>query len=239
MLRRSSAAILRPVIQLYHIAGPSFPDNSKLRRKSHENFQQFIVFACGFFIVCSSIISLFGSERVGDLIAKNLIKNGRLLSSSTSAPPLSYAQRQDMTWPDNKCRSEFPLLYPQLEESFHYWKKRGGITKQLIDQNEKSHAEHWGHARVLIRNRKAYLRSFREGTDTRNSALVHLIALAVDTWPTSSFIGRDRHADLIPPIDMFVTPGDRETNITEAAWAVTRPTDGSEPGNWLLVSLLG
>lgn len=226
-------------MQLYNAAGPSFPQSSKSQNTSHQKLQQFIVFACALFIVTSSIISLFGSELVNDLIVKNIVKNARyqkLFAENTSKPALTYAQRQDMTWPDDKCRAEFPLLYPQLEETFLYWKKKGGITKQIIENNAKVHDRRWGHARVMIRNRKVYLRSFTEGTDTRNSAMIHLIALAVDTWPTSSPIGQDRRADLIPPIDMFVTPGDRDANLLEAGWAVTKPTDGSEPGNWLLVS---
>ena len=70
------------------------------------------------------------------------------VSAGTSAKALSWAQRNDRTWPDDKCRREFPLLYPQLEELVNYWQQRGGLNQSVVDNNEQQADTRWGHTRV-------------------------------------------------------------------------------------------
>jgi hypothetical protein len=63
--------------------------------------------------------------------------------------------------------------------------------------------------------------------------MVHLIAMAVDSWPTSSKL-KNGEDDILPPIDLILSPGDRDTGFGEAGWAVTKPSNGRERGTWLL-----
>lgn len=84
-----------------------------------------------------------------------------------------------------------------------------------------------------------YIRSFKEGRETRNSAMVRLVATAVDSWPTSSKrVGGKVEDDILPPIDIILTAGDKDTGFGEGGWAVTKPSDGREQGTWLLVGTI-
>jgi hypothetical protein len=79
-----------------------------------------------------------------------------------------------------------------------------------------------------------YIRSFREGRETRNSAMVRLIATAVDSWPTSTKRAGKMEDDILPPIEIILTAGDKDTGFGKGGWAVTKPSDGREQGTWLL-----
>lgn len=78
-----------------------------------------------------------------------------LISSRTqrkaSLPALSKAKQRDLTMSDYECQRNFPLLYPQLEVLEKYWQERGGITKQMLDENERGGTERWGFVRVSTR----------------------------------------------------------------------------------------
>ena len=78
-----------------------------------------------------------------------------------------------------------------------------------------------------------FIRSFNEGPETRNSALIHHLSQAVASWPTSS--GKD---DPLPTLDLILSPGDKDAFAEGGAWAVTkRLDDASQNGTWLIVSL--
>lgn len=52
---------------------------------------------------------------------------------------------------DYECQRNFPLLYPQLEVLEKYWQERGGITKHMLDENERGGTERWSFVRVSTR----------------------------------------------------------------------------------------
>lgn len=153
MSRRSSSISYRPMVQMPHnsqvyraISG----GGGKLR-DSHR-IQYLITYIAVVFLIGSGVIALFGSESVNDFLVSSLsshsMHGGRLLSASTSATALTPGQRLDRTWPEDRCRAEFPLLYPQLEENARYWRRKGGIKKDMIDFNQEHSNSGWGHTRV-------------------------------------------------------------------------------------------
>lgn len=66
--------------------------------------------------------------------------------------------------------------------------------------------------------------------------MVRLIAMAVDSWPTSTRRSGGVEDDILPPIDIILTAGDKDLGFGEGGWAVVKPADGRDPGTWLLVS---
>lgn len=155
------------------------------------------------------------------------------MRDTLSAPALSWAQRNDRTMTDEQCRQEFPLLYPQLEELVSWWIHRGGVSKEIIDSLEKRVSSKWGHVRLIIQNGQMFIRSFKEGSETRNSALVHLIQTAIDSWPTSSH--NPLEGDRLPTVDLILSPGDRDAFPREGAWMVTKRIDDPvHKGTWLI-----
>lgn len=168
------------------------------------------------------------ADLTGDNTFATLPKS---VQDKLSLPALSESKRRDRTMNDEKCRKEFPLLYPQLDELMRYWQTRGGISKEMIDENEKGAAPHWGHARLIIRRGKVYIRAFKEGAETRNSALVHLIQQAVESWPDGG-IAKD---DTLPTLDLILSPGDRDIFPNQASWTVTKSIkDHRHTGKWLI-----
>lgn len=167
-------------------------------------------------------------ELTGDNTFATLSK---AVQDRLSLPALAEQNRRDRTMNDERCRKEFPLLYPQLDELMRYWQTRGGISKKMIDENEKEAAPHWGHARLIINRGKVYIRAFKEGTETRNSALVHLVQQAVESWPGGG-VAKD---DTLPTIDLILSPGDKDIFPNAASWTVTKSIkDHRHTGKWLI-----
>lgn len=160
------------------------------------------------------------------------------------AEGLSHARQVDKTMSDDVCRREFPLLYPQLEELRSWYERRGGLRRETIDALESSTDPRWGFVRVIIHDHKLYIRSFKEGGETRNSALVHILEEAMNSWPTSgedTFRSRwlngsniGSHGSL-PSIDLILSPGDRDCFPSEGGWMVTKNRfDHAHKGTWLI-----
>lgn len=153
------------------------------------------------------------------------------IQEKISYPAMSERDRRDRTMKDERCRKEFPLLYPQLDELMRYWQMQGGISKEMIDQNEKEAAPHWGHVRLIINRGKVYIKAFKEGDETRNSALVHLVQQAVESWPGGG-VAED---DTLPTIDLILSPGDKDIFPNQASWTVTKSIkDHRHTGKWLI-----
>lgn len=92
------------------------------------------------FIIVSALFSLLPGQSSVELITKPRYSNGINTQSmlvGTSQKSLTWAERNDRSWSDVRCRKEFPLLYPQLEELVQFWKERGGLSKDIVDKNEE------------------------------------------------------------------------------------------------------
>lgn len=109
-----------------------------------------IVLCMTLFIIISAISSLVRkSEESRTFSPDNAFSRlPEKVQQRLSMRALSFADQRDRTMDAQRCQREFPLLYPQLEDLEAYWKERGGVTRQLVDTNDKGAAEHWGHARV-------------------------------------------------------------------------------------------
>lgn len=83
---------------------------------------------------------------------------------------------------------------------------------------------------LIVHNGQIFIRTFREGAETRNSALVHLIQQAVDSWPSGPG-GKES----LPTIDLVLSPGDRDLFPEDGGWGVTRHIrDERATGRWLI-----
>lgn len=79
----------------------------------------------------------------------------------------------------DQCSKEFPLFYPQLHGNEVAWRKAssGGITQPLL-QSAISHGGN-GSAHLIISDGKLYIRSFKQGIQSRLTSVVHLFNLAL------------------------------------------------------------
>lgn len=95
-----------------------------------------------------------------------------------------------------------------------------------------------GHApQVIIRDGQIFVRSFQEGEETRNSALIQLLSHAIASWPTSKLTRSGVTEDRLPPIDLVLSPGDKDNFPSSGGWTVTKKiSDGTQNGTWLIVS---
>lgn len=125
-----------------------------LQRTQHYLFLSAIAFIA--IAALSSIISLGPASRGyrGNISTKQLSTSlpnapGSFLPiGETSAKALTSAQRNDRTMSDDRCRAEFPLLYPQLRELEQYWRGQGGLNKSTVDINEAQLTDAFGCTRV-------------------------------------------------------------------------------------------
>ncbi|UZJ52248.1 hypothetical protein CBS101457_001568 [Exobasidium rhododendri] len=202
-----------------------------------------MVTAVTVFMVVSTFFALLPGKSHDKLLdkaryASALVSTAGLAGTYDKA--LSWAERNDRSWPDDKCRQEFPFLYPQLEEVANYWTEKGGLTKSVVDRNEEHIIPNkgTGYTRVIIRNGQLFIRSFSEGPETRNSALIHHLSQAVASWPTSSTLRKGKGGkvgDRLPSVDLILSPGDKDTFNDGGGWAVTKKIgDTSQNGTWLI-----
>lgn len=123
-----------------------------MSKQPKHHSSEVIVYLVIAFLGVSTFFSIFGSNKYALRRARPpppaFHPHGPVQYAETSAPPLSYAERNDLTWSDQKCRVEFPIFYPQLEELGKYWKDRGGLNKTIIDDLERDVTDYWGYSRV-------------------------------------------------------------------------------------------
>ena len=111
------------------------------------------------FIALSAFFSILPGQSKKESFTRprpNYGMDAEAMRLGTSTRSLTWAERNDRTFSDERCRQEFPLLYPQLEEISHYWKERGGLNKSIIDRNEE-HVKllsHVGYTRVSRRRER-------------------------------------------------------------------------------------
>jgi hypothetical protein len=109
--------------------------------------QDILVTASVAFIFLSLFLSILPRDAIARLIVHS---ESGTVPPFTAARSLTRLERNDRTWSDVKCRQEFPLLYPQLEDVTQYWRNLGGLNKSDIDTNEEHIRSNkfWGYTRV-------------------------------------------------------------------------------------------
>ncbi|SPO26218.1 uncharacterized protein UTRI_02494 [Ustilago trichophora] len=169
------------------------------------------------------------------LVLSLLPASSSLTSASRNASKgLSPERRRDRTMTESTCRSEFPLLFPQLEANVAAWKDKGGISYADLDQAARTSATNWGMARVVIRDGQLYLRQVREGGESRISALLHLLNTAITTLPSSA--DQASISSNGTGIELVLSEADKDASASsDAIWVLSKKI--SEPaakGTWLM-----
>ncbi|CAO1624644.1 unnamed protein product [Parajaminaea phylloscopi] len=203
------------------------------------------------FLVASFVLSILPASRVAPAEVLGQAATAPVDAAQQSQPahvlnstgviPLPVELRSALTLPQTVCRAEFPLLYPQLEELKSHWKQRGGIQKADVDRLEKAAAsqDRWAWARVIIKDGRLWIRSYRNGADTRQRALLALLNNAIVSDPAfaSGIQNSTGTSDLLPPVDIVMSTGDRDgfPGYDEGpGWVLTkRIKDAKAVGTWL------
>lgn len=202
--------------------------NNNSNRRSSSRAEKSIVLAFGHYAFLATIgfvaLCLFCSIFPLSLSQQNADGRRR---GHTGLPLL---RQRDLTMDESTCVTEFPAFYQQLEDNVKAWKAKGGVTKLDVDHAAQGSLGAWGYARIVIRDGNLYVREFREGVESRMSALLHLINQAITTDP-----GAHHRNGPLPPIDMVLSTADRDGNSSPAAWVIAKPTsEDPSLGRWLL-----
>ncbi|KAM0755468.1 hypothetical protein T439DRAFT_282816 [Meredithblackwellia eburnea MCA 4105] len=125
----------------------------------------------------------------------------------------------DRSLTQEQCDIVFPDLYKEADRSRDYWRKRGGVTLDLLTK-----AEEKGQARVMIHNNRnggltsmytqLYIKSysdFQQGTRTRATLAAINEALVTALEP-------------LPDIEFVIQSGDNGV-VAGAPWALGRKAD--------------
>ncbi|TNY17190.1 glycosyl transferase family 90-domain-containing protein [Rhodotorula diobovata] len=118
----------------------------------------------------------------------------------------NYELALDRHLTQEQCDAIYPGLYLEVERARDYWKARGGVTQQDLDD-----AEAQGQARALIVNNRLYVKSYSDAQQgTRTKAALALINEALITAP-----------EPVPDIEFVIQTGDN--GIPHGApWALGR-----------------
>lgn len=191
---------------MYRFGYSPIGDHPQTRLRLTGAVIQIPALVCLVFLLCSLGFSFFSPRR------------SRPLGPST---PLPRALHNNVALPADRCYTEFPLLYPQLEDQVQAWTdantKRGLITKSMIDKLESAARTqtNWNWARVIIEDGQVYIRGMYKGPDTRMMAMLTLLDEVVKSDPSLGGTsarrgGYEEEEERLPPIDMILTAGDKD-----------------------------
>nr|XP_031863812.1 uncharacterized protein CI109_000454 [Kwoniella shandongensis]KAA5530884.1 hypothetical protein CI109_000454 [Kwoniella shandongensis] len=79
----------------------------------------------------------------------------------------------------DECTNRFPDLYREADRAQRLYKKRGGITKEMVEEAEKDN----GNARLVILNNKLFVKTYKGGINTRTQAAMAQVHRTVMTSP--------------------------------------------------------
>ncbi|GAA6035919.1 hypothetical protein JCM8097_005164 [Rhodosporidiobolus ruineniae] len=118
----------------------------------------------------------------------------------------SYNLELDRRLSQSQCDAVFPNLYLEVDRAVDYWKARGGVSLQDLDD-----AEVKGQARAMIYNNRLYVNSYSSSQQgTRTKAILALINEALTTSP-----------EPVPDIEFVLQTGDNGLPAG-APWALGR-----------------
>lgn len=95
------------------------------------------------------------------------------LTLLASQPSLPAHLQNDLTLPQPKCRAEFGLLYPQLEENEAIWRRKGGIKYSDV-QNAAENCRH-GCVHLLIKHGQVWIRRQEKDWQSRVRSSLQLL----------------------------------------------------------------